>query len=720
MAKAVTLSQEINGVEHTIYPQTIPSQVVDPETGRSMEELWNLDRQMYEVVTSLPLTNIQEGKVYLVQTSTPGTYTQYLWNGSSWTNLGQAAVNVLVEDSLNSGSRTMALSAYQGREMNYMITGQKIVSPEEDFEHYKDGYQLLATAQQVGKNIDNVGTTAQATRMNVKVPLSGMKAVSFYAYKSTMGYGSLIIDADGKVLAAYTNTTGERITVVVPEGAAYLVYSYALASWKIVLYGTGIDQDIENIETELGEVKEIVTDTPVDLSAFEEYGAFASGAEVGATWSTSNKSIFIPVEGGASYKITGNHGHTSFIMFVTAVYTPGDTIHWATGWNRRRPIVYDKTEIITAPTMAGQQVYLCVLTSDAAGTVDYRPTIKLMGKLDKQGVNVHLFTFADATERIPIVTTADADVSQYDNSIIGLHSTIRIGEYLYCFYLATDVAPANVTEYSYRVCAAYSQDGLTWTRGFHSPDIHPSDGIEGTNVVIRSRADGKAYSLSDICIVRVPDNEYPYRMIGQKTTPPPSGTLTVKEMWMWKSADCFSWVEMNKIVNGRYDTATSAIVCGQVIKLYIRNWDHSIPSGNNKDRRIGRAYVDIWGNLLTPPHFFFGNYLYNAGASKIDDRRELLLPTYFDWNVTNVQDIELRSYLVDGDDVKEITTNINDALTASEKWAWVMAGQVSVNCEQYVSMTTAERYHNDKTVAKSGIYLVKVQMNDGVSDQNDD
>jgi hypothetical protein len=240
MAKTVTLKQEINGVEHTIYPQTVPSQVVDPLTGRSMEELWNLDDRIYEVVQALPVSNIQEGKLYLVQTSTPGTYTQYVWNGIAWQNLGNAAINLVVEDTLNSGSKTTGLSAYQGRELKFMLTGRKVITANEGFQHYKDGYQLNASSSVVGLNIDNVSTSAQSGRINVKIPISGYKKVQFYAYSSYYGYGSLIIDAEGTVLAAYTRSTGETITVNIPEGAEYLVYSTLTATSQLTLYGDSV------------------------------------------------------------------------------------------------------------------------------------------------------------------------------------------------------------------------------------------------------------------------------------------------------------------------------------------------------------------------------------------------------------------------------------------------------------------------------------------------
>ena len=155
----------------------------------------------------------------------------------------------VVEDTLNSGSTTTALSANQGRELKFMITGEKVIDASDSaYEHYKDGYQLYATSSVIGLNIDNVQTYAQSGRTNTKIPIAGYKKVKFYEYSSSMGYGSLIIDANGIILAAYTNSTGQFLTVAVPEGAAYLVYSTTSPTGsKITLYG---DSVIPNVPTD--------------------------------------------------------------------------------------------------------------------------------------------------------------------------------------------------------------------------------------------------------------------------------------------------------------------------------------------------------------------------------------------------------------------------------------------------------------------------------------
>ena len=226
-AKAIILKQVIDGTEVELYPMTIPSQVVDPETGRPMSELWSLDHQVYKVVESLPLVTIQEGKIYLVQTSTPGTYTQYVWNGLDWDNLGNAAINLVVEDTLDSGSVTTGLSANQGRELKYMLTGEKKVSVDEGWEHYKDGYQLKVEGG-VGSDLDDLNTFAASGTKNIRIPLAGLKSVRFKSFVTGYGYGHAVVDADDKVLAVYTVESAgdaQNITVPVTEESAYLIYS---------------------------------------------------------------------------------------------------------------------------------------------------------------------------------------------------------------------------------------------------------------------------------------------------------------------------------------------------------------------------------------------------------------------------------------------------------------------------------------------------------------
>ena len=190
----------------------------------------------------------------------------------------------LIND-LDTGGVDKALTAQQGKVIKKMLTGEWVVDPgDTGFVHYKDGYLLLASSSVIGSDIDDVSTYAQTGRQNIKIPLSGYKKVKFYEFASSSGYGSLVIDADEKVLAAYTKTTGAWITTAIPEGAAYLVYSRSsTAQSKITLYGDSVIPDVPTV------IDDKVANMPTignfngdsDLDIVDEYGyvigRFASG-----------------------------------------------------------------------------------------------------------------------------------------------------------------------------------------------------------------------------------------------------------------------------------------------------------------------------------------------------------------------------------------------------------------------------------------------------------
>lgn len=159
---------------------------------------------------------------------------------------GRLPSSIGLIDDLDTGGVDNALTAQQGKVIKKMLTGEWVVDPGDSaYEHYKDGYQLKADSSVIGLDIDDVDTTAQSGRTNMKIPISGYNRMKFYEYNSQQGWGSLVIDADNKVIAAYTNTPGTWITTDVPEGAVYLVYSRSSSSTsKITLYG---DSAIPNV-----------------------------------------------------------------------------------------------------------------------------------------------------------------------------------------------------------------------------------------------------------------------------------------------------------------------------------------------------------------------------------------------------------------------------------------------------------------------------------------
>ena len=97
-----------------------------------------------------------------------------------------------------------------------------------NYEHYKDGYQLKANDEQIGKTLDNVQTYSSSGFVNLIIPLSGYGKVEFTEYSTGASYlfGSLILDSSYVVLNGVTSVGGDsRMYINIPEDAAYLVLS---------------------------------------------------------------------------------------------------------------------------------------------------------------------------------------------------------------------------------------------------------------------------------------------------------------------------------------------------------------------------------------------------------------------------------------------------------------------------------------------------------------
>ena len=309
------------------------------------------------------------------------------------------------------------------------------------------------------------------------------------------------------------------------------------------------------------------------------------------------------------------------------------------------------------------------------------------GKMDN-------FTFAEAggSGVINIVSNSDKDVTEYETLLINFGQVLKIGNYYTCFYFGSKTSG----DQNQKIHCAYSSNGTTWTRGIPPEVTAP---VAGTNLLFP--VSGEA--ISECCWLRVPDNEYPYRMIGN------TWVSNKPRCTMWKSADGYNYTKMGFILDtGYHDTQYSAIVRGEVIKLYLR-MDDGTPSNNYK-RSIGVAYIDIYGNVLTPAYRLIYDYHYTSGACMLDNTRELLIPTWFANNINSAPKTEnchLETYIVEGDKWEEIDTNINDCLNEDTLWTTVAQGFVTIGFEQYICVT--ERNTDHATAPdESSIKLVKV------------
>ena len=128
----------------------------------------------------------------------------------------------------------MALSAEMGKQIGDAFGKTTIIeSAFASLPHYKDGYQLRANSDQLGKALDSVSSYADSNCRNVKIPVSGFDSLECTLYASGYEYGSLLVDENNivvKCVPGLNISTVAPRTVEIPDTAAYFVFSYYVTS----------------------------------------------------------------------------------------------------------------------------------------------------------------------------------------------------------------------------------------------------------------------------------------------------------------------------------------------------------------------------------------------------------------------------------------------------------------------------------------------------------
>jgi hypothetical protein len=209
-------------------------------------------------------------------------------------------------------------------------------------------------------------------------------------------------------------------------------------------------------------------------------------------------------------------------------------------------------------------------------------------------------------------------------------------------------------------CDLSSGDAYTWHRGVPPGVTVP---YAGSNKIKVLAPDGTELNhIVGASVVKIlGDADYPFRMIsGAGISAEHGGYNTGAGTFMWKSADGVTFTHCVPIWRGMADGQVSAIVRGDVIKLYQRYRDP-----DNQDRQIGMMYINTDGVLLSPYHHFFGTALYGAFASKLDDRRDILFPTSTQGGFHTI------CYIVDGAAYKSVTLPDNFTENGNMRWVYV-------------------------------------------------
>ena len=291
-------------------------------------------------------------------------------------------------------------------------------------------------------------------------------------------------------------------------------------------------------------------------------------------------------------------------------------------------------------------------------------------------------TFNDAP--ITLWSTADSGLPDSENKYVTWPCVVKVAPDLYYMYYNTLGVNDSQGDQYFHLSFAYSTDGFTWVKEIPSGITPP---ISGTNKLFDSGVFG-------VCVVKVQDSEYPFRMFGSKW----------HESWsMYKSADGVNWTKIRQY-NYYYDTQMSAIVRGSQIKVYMR-----MRNGTGRlDRYVGVMTTDIDGNLLAPPTIFFGKYLYNAAASPLDDRREILFPSFY--NVDG-NEMYLKCYVVDGKNIYPKNVDFSNIITSADKTMYVAPNLVNIGDDYYIFYFVTDQPHTSSNTRTSTMKMAKVTFN---------
>ena len=244
---------------------------------------------------------------------------------------------------------------------------------------------------------------------------------------------------------------------------------------------------------------------------------------------------------------------------------------------------------------------------------------------------------------------------------------------------------------------------------------NPKDGIAENehlqNLYYAESQDGFHYELKgklmdelvEQTVFLVKDKEYPYRMVGNQWIGEKSWE---RGMFLWKSKDGITFTDRKMLYDFLHDTQNVMIPRGNRLKLYSR-----VTQEHYKNRRMTVAEFNQEGEQISDTEILAGDFLYNTAACKVDERYDLLFPTYYNTHGGTTDACFFRCYLADGPFVRELPCALNRWVEADEKWMLAAPGFVYINGERYLAYNTRTRSHEtSQTGMVSKFKLIKVVL----------
>ena len=162
------------------------------------------------------------------------------------------------------------------------------------------------------------------------------------------------------------------------------------------------------------------------------------------------------------------------------------------------------------------------------------------------------------------------------------------------------------------------------------------------------------------------------------------------KMYMWKSKDGLEF-DGKVLLSTRWnDTQSVMIPRNGRFKLYTRTWDEE-----HKDRKNAVAEFTPDGELLQDITPLAGDFLYNPAACPVDDRLDILFPTYLNNMYPGMTDTcFFKCFVVDGLYSKELGCDLNRWVEPEEKWVLAAPGFIRIGEDLYLAYNTRTYSHD--------------------------
>ena len=244
---------------------------------------------------------------------------------------------------------------------------------------------------------------------------------------------------------------------------------------------------------------------------------------------------------------------------------------------------------------------------------------------------------------------------------------------------------------------------------------NPKDGIAENekfqNLYYAESQDGFHYEMKgklmdelvEQTVFMVKDKACPYRMVGSQWI---GEKMWERGLFLWKSKDGLEFTDRKMLYDKLHDTQNVMIPRGKRLKLYSR-----LTQERYRNRRMTVAEFDMQGEQITDTEILAGDFLYNTAACKVDERYDLLFPTYYNTHGGTTDTCCFRCYVTDGPFIRQLPCELNRWVEPDEHWVLAAPGFVFIDGERYLAYNTRTRSHETSATGMVSKYkLIKAVL----------